>query len=362
MTMPPTGPWGPPHQPSYTPPPKGPRGGSGVAKILLLSLAVLAIVVVTIVATLAVSRDDPPQTASPSSTGAASSSSEAPADVASADDTGPATVITEEPTCAAWGPIAQRLADAQGQGWTQRDSSIPADAWSPEQRRSYQLVSTAVSSAADETAPLARATPHRVMREIYEQTIAYWRSYADAIPNYSPADDHFATAAGGLASTVTWICEAIDYGSAPARSKLITEGVTPEAIAPIGDITDPERFIGSNSPICEPWHSMVTDYRAATAQWRSDVDPALPASQWSPAQQSSFTSMITVMSENGSTIQQLGVRSNNPVWYDFAALIGNYRDAYIQAIPTYMPADNYLDSVASELTIAIDEACRVEGG
>jgi len=39
---------------------------------------------------------------------------------------------------------------------------------------------------------LAKRTPHRVMRELYEQFIAYSRAYADRIPTYTPPDDNFA--------------------------------------------------------------------------------------------------------------------------------------------------------------------------
>ena len=40
-------------------------------------------------------------------------------------------------------------------------------------------------NAADQTVPLAKLTPHRVMRELYEQFIAYARAYSDAIPTYT---------------------------------------------------------------------------------------------------------------------------------------------------------------------------------
>ncbi len=39
---------------------------------------------------------------------------------------------------------------------------------------------------------LAKQTPHRVVRELYEQYIAYGRAYVDSIPTYMPADDVLA--------------------------------------------------------------------------------------------------------------------------------------------------------------------------
>ena len=56
--------------------------------------------------------------------------------------------------------------------------------------------------AADQTVALARLTPHRVMRELYEQAIAYWRAYADAIPTYESVDDHLAGVAVSTSSTI----------------------------------------------------------------------------------------------------------------------------------------------------------------
>ncbi len=50
-------------------------------------------------------------------------------------------------------------------------------------------------SAADQMVALAKLTPHRVMRELYEQFIAYSRAYADRIPTYTPPDDNLALVA-----------------------------------------------------------------------------------------------------------------------------------------------------------------------
>ena len=40
-------------------------------------------------------------------------------------------------------------------------------------------------NAADQTVNLVKMTPHRVMRELYEQFIAYARAFADAVPTYT---------------------------------------------------------------------------------------------------------------------------------------------------------------------------------
>jgi hypothetical protein len=55
--------------------------------------------------------------------------------LASADDKGPANIITEDPSCAAWTPIAQTFIDKErAAGWNERDPSVGASAWTSEQR------------------------------------------------------------------------------------------------------------------------------------------------------------------------------------------------------------------------------------
>ena len=52
-----------------------------------------------------------------------------------------------------------------------------------------KLLGNAMRSAADQTVDLVKLTPHRVMRELYEQFIAYARAFADSVPTYTADDD-----------------------------------------------------------------------------------------------------------------------------------------------------------------------------
>lgn len=364
--MPPSGQWPPPPQghpqgPPQWNPQSGPLPKSGnKAKWILGGLAVLVIVVVTVVATLLVTRGNSGST-TPTASGPASTSASA-SDVASANDRGPVGIITEDPTCAAWEPISQTLGDRERRdGWDKRDPAVPASAWGTDLREQYEAVGSAMRLAADQTAPLAQRTPHRLMRLLYEQTIAYWRLFASELPSYTEADDHLVAVAHGLAGTLNWVCAAITYGSAAARSPLTDGGVPPLTFPAVQDSANPERFLASPSPTCPKWEAMVTQYKAATLEWINGVDPNVPAAQWSAEQQQLFTSVTTVLGSNAGEVQNLGVESGNPTWRDFAALAAQYRQAYLQAIPSYVPADNYLDSTASELIVAIDQACRAAG-
>lgn len=84
---------------------------------------------------------------------------------ASANDTGPANLITEDPTCEAWGRISRELSTAtKAVDWAERDDSVPADAWDPDLRAAYEAAGRAMSNAAEGVRALVSATPHRVMR------------------------------------------------------------------------------------------------------------------------------------------------------------------------------------------------------
>lgn len=357
---------GPAQGPPFGPPPWGPQqppgppNSGGALKWLLGAMVLIVVVAVSVGATLLFTRgdnDDNPTTTSadPATTPAIAS------DVASANDVGPVGIITDDPTCAPWGPIGDTLAAEQGMGWDKRDPSVPASAWTPEQRSQYEAVGQAMRAAADQTVPLAKLTPHRVMRELYEQSIAYWRAYADALPSYKPADDHLALVANSTSGTLVWICSAITYGSAAARAPLVARAAPPSDIASVDDPPDPQRFLTAPSPVCKDWETNISQYNADTAAWKQGVDPNLPASQWPPEQRTLFTDVAAVLRTNATAVQQLGIRSESPVFEDFAVLAAQYQRGYVQAIPTYAAADNYLLSAASQLVVANNQACLAAG-
>src|SRR3954463_16618494 len=152
--------WGP-QQPWGSPPRPPPRGG-GKGKWILGGIAVLAVITVTVVITVLVVGKDSGNSPTPTPANGTGS------DIASANDKGHATIITEDPTCASTTPILTALADEEKKGWDARDPSIAASAWTPTGRAQYEAVGRAMRSAADQMVPLVKLTPHRVMRELYE--------------------------------------------------------------------------------------------------------------------------------------------------------------------------------------------------
>src|SRR3954470_18557537 len=147
-SQPPTGgqpagapPWGPPlggapqwgpQQPWGSPPGPPPHGGKG--KRILGGIAVLAVIAVTVVITVLVVGKDSGNSPTPTPANGTGS------DIASANDKGPATIITEDPTCEPTRPILDTRASQEHNGWDTRDPSIPTSAWTPALRAQYQAV------------------------------------------------------------------------------------------------------------------------------------------------------------------------------------------------------------------------------
>lgn len=351
-----SGQWGPPHQPPWPqqqwspgPPPK--KRGNGW-KWALGGVALLAVIGLTAAVTISVTSDD--------GDGGDTSPSGETYGLASADDKGPATIITEDPSCAAWKPINDTFADIQKRGWNRRDPAIPAAQWTSEQRSHYQEVREGARRAADQTVPIAKLTPSRVMRELYEQFIAYARAYSDAIPTYEPADETVARVMTNSGAAIFFICNAIEYGSAEARAPLVDPLPEPTKVAGLEDPRSPARFLEEQDPVCSEWGELLEQFDASTGSWQT-LDTALPASSWTPEQRAIVEDVIPEMLRFADRAEELGNGTPNPVLQDFAFLAAQYRRAYAAALPTYTPADSWLTSASASAASTIFNACKAVG-
>ena len=131
-----------------------------------------------------------------------------------------------------------------------RDSSIPATAWTPDQRSMYESVGKAMRNAADQTVNLVKVTPHRVMRELYEQFIAYARAFTEQIPQYTAQRQHLAAVVDGSESALVDICGAITYGSAATQAPFVPEARSASQVSHPGDPANPQRFLHDADPVC----------------------------------------------------------------------------------------------------------------
>jgi hypothetical protein len=317
-------------------------------------LAVLVVVALAVVITVLVVR--------PSGGGPTPTPTNGNSDFASANDTGPVNIIAEDPTCEAWGRVAREYSDkTKTVHWGDRDVSVPAGSWTPEQRTMYETVSNAMTRAADQTTNLVKQTPHRVMRELYLQFIAYKTAFVQKIPTYVAADGNLAVVPDTIVSALANICSAIDYRSAQPIAPLVSVPTGPSAVSPPpDDPAAPTEFLSTANPICPDWASMVSTYDDETTAWLA-IDPNVPVAEWTPEQKSINDAVAPVMSKNADEVERLGRKSGNPTLEDIAVLAAQYRRGYVVALPNYAAVDNFLAQSATYLVKIIDWACKAAG-
>ncbi|MCP3811746.1 hypothetical protein NLX62_05305 [Mycobacteriaceae bacterium Msp059] len=279
-------------------------------------------------------------------------------DFASANDTGPANIIAEDPTCNAWGRITREYnAQSKSVNWADRDTSVPATGWTLEQRTMYEAMSKAMTNAADQTAALVKRTPHRVMRELFEQFIAYVHAFVPSVPAYAAENNRLVATVNALANSATDICSAIEYESAPSVADEVAEPAPPSHVEPISDSGSSERFLMKPNRVCSEWASAVTKFDNQTRAWQA-LDPKIAAADWSAEQKSTIEKTKPVMSANADNLERLGRESGNPAMEDFAVLAAQYQRGYLKAVPSYTSADNSLWQAVASLVKSVASACN----
>ncbi|OLP02809.1 hypothetical protein BVU76_08715 [Mycolicibacterium porcinum] len=341
--------------------PQPPKRGNGW-KWALGGVAILAVIGVTAAVTVAVVKtsdgggpDSP--TATPST---ASASTVTHPDIASANDTGPVAVILEDPSCATRYPVLSTFESRTKNGWDKRDPKLAAPDWTPEVRSQYEAAGQAFRDAADQIIPSAKLTPHRGMRQLYEQFIAYAREYADSIPAYTPVDNQLALATISASDAIDRICAAIGYGSAAARGPLVPALQTPSEVAPVRDPDDAEKLLDEPNPVCPEWDSALEHFLATSEPWRA-TNPDSPRAEWSSEQEKATDEAVPAMRLFNTQLSSFGRQSENPTLRDLANLAVQYRQAYLESIPTYTPADKYLVDASIRISSLVAAACRALG-
>lgn len=347
--------------PEGAPASKSRRHGNAKWVIPLAALAVVAAVVVA--AVLVFNGDETP--ASTAESTAARVSTPAPTAAAAADptaiasvaDVGPVGIIGSDVTCQSWREIQSTMASAQSNGWDQRDPSIPAAAWTPEQRAQYEQVGTAMKNTADKAVGLARQTPSRVMRELYETYIAYGRGYAASLADYQPVSDFLALTNIAALQSISEICAAADGGSALSRGPLVPPVAPPTAPAPAGDPAQPARFLPESGPTCARWVPAEAALAAGMQPWLA-LDPDLAVDRFTPDQRAVLDGTAGQFSAAAGTLEADGRGSGNPVFEDYATLAAQYFRAFAASVPTYAAADRNLGMVGVRLDNLIASACQ----
>lgn len=381
MSTPPPGGWQPPQQPGpppnqgqpycqpgYNPqqPPPGwqqgnwpqqpgppPHQKGNSLKWLLIGVAVLLVIGIAVGATLLFTRDS-------GGGGMTTSTSAAPSDVASASDTGPVAIVTEEPTCPTFMGINDNLATIEGNGWSARRNSLgSAQEWTPDDKTQVRAVATAMTNAADQMVALAKRTPHRVVRELYEQSLLFGRLYADSVATYTPKDNAYADVFVNGSSAIAGICNSIDNGAA-SRSIALDPAAPPSQAAEAGDPSKPERFITETNETCTTWIERERKFISDTADWAT-LDASIPATRWSPEQSAKQLAILPVLQTYAADMDSTGRASGNSVIEDFGSTAALYIRAYVASMTDYTNADSWLIYTAFRLSNTVSGACQAAG-
>lgn len=351
----PQGPWNPQQQwPTPTPAPQK----KGPLKWILGATALIAVIAVTAVVAVSCAGGN-----GTNNGGGGTPTSGSKSDIASANDTGPVSVITDDPSCAPWRPINDTLANSLKNGWDQRDTSLPASAWTPETQSVYQAAAQAFRNSADQTVPLIKVTTHRVMRELYQQYVAYLRLFADRISTYTPRDNHLIAAGVTAGMVLNDICQAISFRSAAARGPLVTTTQQSTQNSEIGDINNPTPLFTSADAVCADWKAAIDQLSSdpAYVAW-SKEDSSIPVSDWTPQFKAENDAIKPIFTHTSDVFEKLGSQSSNPVVSDLGALAAQYGRAFVQGIPTYSSADIYLFNVFRHAPGVVNSACLATGG
>jgi hypothetical protein len=226
----------------------------------------------------------------------------------------------------------------------------------------YEAVGKTIGGAADQVMGIVKQTPHRVMRELYEQFIAFARAFTDTIPSYtaSERDRNLALAPDNLGLTITGVCSAIVTGSAGPIAPLVPGVVAPAERSSPGDPADPRRFLATASPVCAEWASTLARFSDDTVAWRA-IDANIPATEWTPDQKAVNDAVIPKMTALAHQLERLGRDSDNPTLEDFALLSAQYWRAFGLALPSYTSADIYLGNAGNYSMYVVKEACSAAG-
>ena len=331
-----------------------PRGGGGRAKWILGIIAVVLAIALAVVITVVLVRPDNSGNG-PANAGVSGSDSE----FASANDTGPINIITDDPTCDAWKTIVGKSTDvAESVNWADRDYKLPASSWTPEQRGMFESMGKALAQAADQAVNLVKKTPHRMMRILYEQFIAYSRAFDKSIPSYNgEADDLLVAASNGASNGLTYICAAITYRVAQAISPLVPAASGSSTVAVPDNLNAPAKLLDEPNSICVEWKALASKFDDDTDSWRS-INKNISAKEWTPEQKAVNDAVVPIMLANADEMERLGRQSGIPRLEDVATLGAQYRRAFAKTIPDYKPADGYLLLTATGLTLLVNAACK----
>lgn len=223
-----------------------------------------------------------------------------------------------------------------------------------------QRAATMMRELADKAVTLAPTTPHRVMRELYEQVVAYARAWADSQNNYFPQlDVNLWNAADDAMSAVLWTCQGVGVSSIAARSVLVAAPPAPRQVAQPQDPANPQRFVHTTDrAVCGELVAVNQKYDTnPVIQDFQKADHEIPASKWTPQQKALSDAVAPLLVNLADDLEHTAAHGDNPVIQDFATFAAQYLRALAKALPTYDALDSTLGWVSGYTRHLVGEAC-----
>lgn len=346
--------WSMPPEPQSLPPfnlPPTPSPKPWLKWVLIATVVIVIVAVTAVVITVVKSEG--------SSTGDSETVSAAPSDVASAGDKEPVSIVIEDASCDAQIPIFKNFYEGiKASGYDDMDRTVPASLWSPEERRSASEAKRVTAATIAQMGPLVKLTTHRVMRELYEQTMAYWQAWIDKVPTYVGSDDAYWAAGNSGERAIIKMCEALRYKPAQARSFLADPPIPPKSFSEVTSAT-PQPFLAGGADQCGEYTATMAGYYddPVIDQWLK-IDYKIVASGWDSNQRQLTEKAGDILIKLAHKLSNLGSDSGNPVMADFTAMGAQYLTAYAHALPSYTPNDNYLLNAGLALVRLVNFGCK----
>lgn len=321
----------------------GQPGRSSAIVGLTLSYYVIVLLVVGLVGWAVLPADsDPSVVAAPSASATAPASGAVPTGAPSAPGlppklawpppAGSVVAVTEEPTCQAAADVHR---DLLGREVGNLSGSVRSSSeWSSAERDEMNDAADAYRRTASRMEPLIAQSPNRFVQELYGQFIAYSRTFADRVPDYTREDGNFADAAGSAYDAIDHLCKAIENGEPLEYVPRIPPITDIPAPAP----TDPARqapAVAAGMAGCQDWDALDTLSAAMYAD---------------PTQGTRYADVLI----------DLGRRSGDPLVLDLAAYASQY--LRVAAIAPKGESYKWWGLAGSDIAWMMVWGCKAVGG
>lgn len=333
-----------------------PRKSSDIEMRLRVFGAMLAIAIVLAGASLAgCSRN---HGGAPTSDAVQSRTSQQAQDIASSHDTGPVTLIVDDPTCGQIREISDSIRPTL-ESLDKFDPQIPASQWTDSRRSRYQEALGQLNTAADKYLQIAKQTPSRVMRELYLQSVAYYQAFVTRIDSYVPETHNIALAARYYVETIEYICSA-EFATEERKDDQRSVDPGPIAAPSIAEAAIPQVLMKEPDPVCPAWIDSMERSELEIQAWRRGFDPSLPAGTWPESQRNLMASAKPVFQQEINKMNTSLKTVSNPTLRDLTALSSLYLSTFIAWSDTYVPQDMWLYNTAISLRNAIATSCQCQ--